>query len=322
MKNLVLLGVIGAVLFGASYGASQFLLVPGQSQADSGHGKAGDPAHGDEQSDAHGDATGDEPGGGHGAAAEPAQHGDESGHETADDAQGGGHDEPATDASGHGGSQGGGHGDAAGHSHDEGFEGPAMAGATHENVEKVDAMPVSLRPDQSLSIESVLQLSDSIRKKEQQLADREQVVVREEDRLKLLFEDLRREQKELEALGDSVDSKISAARELLANLQQQQQLPGGPNSSTGGAASSDGSAATTAAPVDPRVEQARGWIKSLEADQAARYLKEFANQGDLKFAAQLLKSLDDRQAAKILAALNDPVLGTQLVEALAGKLGN
>jgi hypothetical protein len=315
MKNLVMLGVIGAVLFGASYGASQFLLVPGQSQADSAHGKAGDAGHGDDQSDAHGD----ESGGDHGAAGAPAEHGDEGGHETADEAPGDDHGEPAAEAGGHGGSEGDGHGDAAGHSHDEGFEGPAMAGAAHEKVEKVDAMPVSLRPDQSLSIEAVLQLSDSIRKKEQQLADREQVVVREEDRLKLLFEDLRREQKELEALGDSVDSKISAARELLASLQQQQQLAGSPNSSNGGPASNDGSGATTAAPVDPRVEQARGWIKSLEADQAARYLKEFANQGDLKFAAQLLKSLDDRQAAKILAALNDPVLGTQLVEALAEK---
>lgn len=314
MKNLVVLGVIGAVLFGASYAASQFLLVPGQSQADAGHGKTAEGGSADASHGDHGEEAGADAGDGHGAPAEPEEHAEEGGHEPAADESG--HGTEAAESGGHGGD----HGATATHSHDEGFEGPALAGAAHVTGEKVDAMPVSLRPDQSLSIEAVLQLSDSIRKKEQQLTEREQVVQREEDRLKLLFEDLRREQKELEALGDSVDSKIGAARELLASLQQQQQS-GNPSPATG-AAAGGGTAAATSATVDPRVEQARGWIKSLEADQAARYLKEFANQGDLKFAAQLLKSLDDRQAAKILAALNDPILGTQLVEALADKAGH
>lgn len=186
-------------------------------------------------------------------------------------------------------------------------------------IEKVDSMPVSLHPEQPLSIEAVLQLSESIRKKEAQLNEREKMVSRDEQRVKLMFDDVAREQKELEALGDSLDGRISAARELLARIQQERagnvvdsKESGKPAAGTtpnkaGGSPLSD---------LDQEVEAAKTLFSALDPDQAAMVIKQFSNSGKLDFAARLLNTMEKRQQTGILTALNDPVLGAQLVESI------
>src|SRR6056297_2458511 len=57
-----------------------------------------------------------------------------------------------------------------------------------------DSMPVSFRPDANVSVEAVLQMSDSIKRMEQELAEREEKVKRDEMRIKLMFDDLATEQ--------------------------------------------------------------------------------------------------------------------------------
>ena len=59
-----------------------------------------------------------------------------------------------------------------------------------ESGKSVTAMPVAFRPDNAVSVEAVLQMSDSIKKMEQQLIQREQRLAKEEQRVKLLFDDL------------------------------------------------------------------------------------------------------------------------------------
>ena len=68
---------------------------------------------------------------------------------------------------------------------------------------------------------------------------------------------------------------------------------------------------------DTKVNDVKGWFAGLQAEQAADYLKEFANNGKLEFAASLLQKMPDRQKSKILGALSDPVLVDQLIDALS-----
>ncbi|MEO1618198.1 MAG: hypothetical protein AAFV88_20255 [Planctomycetota bacterium] len=187
-----------------------------------------------------------------------------------------------------------------------------------EGAELTDApMPVSFRPDASVSIEAVLQMSDSIKRMEQELASREEKVKRDEMRVKLMFDDLATEQSELRALSQGIDSKLELANRLKGDVEAKlmeledrrievEQLSKQANTTSTANNQS----------IDDRVDDVSSWFANLEPEQAASYLREFANNGKMSFAAALMQKMPDRQKSKILGAMNDPVLIDQLIEAL------
>jgi hypothetical protein len=184
--------------------------------------------------------------------------------------------------------------------------------------EKVDAMPVAIRPDTPVTVEAVTKLAQSIMKKEQSLFDSQQQLHKEERRINLLFVDLKRERDELMAFGERIDAKILQAREATELLKQQSQALNDQTKVLSTLEKKTGKTSTDAAEdqVDRRVQTVKKWFKSQEPEQAAKYLKEFVNNGDLEFAARLLDTFSDRQIPKILTALNDVPLATQLADAL------
>ena len=183
---------------------------------------------------------------------------------------------------------------------------------------KAASMPVALRPDNAVSVEAVLQMSDSIRKMEQQLIEREQRVQKDEQRVNLLLEDLSTEQEELTALSQGIDAKVKALNESTAYFQE---MLNELDTRKAELAQMEKLAGTDDDSVhekfDTKVNDVKGWFAGLQAEQAADYLKEFANNGKLEFAASLLQKMPDRQKSKILGALSDPVLVDQLIDALS-----
>ncbi len=186
-----------------------------------------------------------------------------------------------------------------------------------KDEEKVDSMPVSLRPVVPITVEAVTELAQSIMQKERVLLEGEKRLKKEEKRVALLFEDLKREQDELTAFGQKIDAKIVRARELMEllklenkNLDEQTQALSKLEKKTG---KKFEDLATDE--LDKRVATVKNWFKNLETEAAASYLKEFADRGELEFAARLLDSLEDRKIAKILAAFNDAPLVAQIVDA-------
>ena len=189
-----------------------------------------------------------------------------------------------------------------------------------EVPKKVAAMPVAHRPEKSISLEAVLQMSDSIKKMEEKLLLREKKLAKEEQRVQLLFNDVATEQDELQAFSEGVDAKVAAMermaealRETLATLDARKAELVALEKKTGVDDESQKEK------MDDKINGVKGWFANLEAEQAADYLKEFANTGKLEFAASLLHKMQDRQKSKILAALNDPVLVSQLIESLEIK---
>jgi predicted nuclease with TOPRIM domain len=135
-----------------------------------------------------------------------------------------------------------------------------------------------------------------------------------------LFEDLKLERAELTAMMAEMESKINLAQNFVSDLKQEnqnlttksqeltklnQQLD--KKKKEGGEALDE---------IGQRVQTAKAWFEGLEDEQAASYLREFANNGDLQFAVRLLKSMQQRKASKILAALNDPEFVQQLLNAI------
>ncbi len=188
----------------------------------------------------------------------------------------------------------------------------------HEgSVDVVTAMPVSLRPDQAVSVEAVLQMSDSIKKMEQQLMQREQEVLKKEQRLKLLFDDLVTEQDELRAFSEGIDAKVDMLNQMSGTLQATlEQLDARKLELVQLEKQTGSDPESKQDELDSKVNDVKSWFADLQAEQAADYLKEFANNGKLEFAASLLQKMPDRQKSKILGVMSDPILVDQLIDSL------
>jgi hypothetical protein len=196
---------------------------------------------------------------------------------------------------------------------------PEHGSPNESEITKTSQMPVALPSEKPLSLESILQLSEGIRQKELQLNERDKVRLREEQRISLMFDDLKREQQELLALGETIDSKLAAAQQVLEQIRQEraglqadkQQLAAAQKAANPDAGAKDAEEAE-------KLSKVKGWFNSLEPEQAARFIKEFANNGELEFACKLLQSLDPKKSAKILAALDDAPLAASIVS----RIGN
>ncbi len=199
-------------------------------------------------------------------------------------------------------------------------------------IEKEEKMPVAIRPDIPLTVEAVLELSESIRKKERELIEREKQIIKSERNVDLLFADLKVERSELSQLAKQLEERIDTARnsvslmrvenqelksqalELSKTQEKNDQLQ---EISLANGKKKPGQAEREMEVIAERVRTAKPWFEGLEDAQAAKYLKEFANNGELKFAALLLKSLNQRKASKILEAFDDPEFVQQILESLS-----
>ena len=188
-------------------------------------------------------------------------------------------------------------------------------------IKKEDQLPVALRPEVPLTVEAVLELGESIRRKERDLIAREKAADKTEQNIQLLFEDLKVERAELTALAESIDAKLQLTQGSVAELKQENQTLTTQtqeiaklNQQKTKTKSKPGAKVELDA-IGLRVQTAKPWFEGLEDEQAAKYLKNFANNGELKFVARLLGSLDDRKASKILAALDDAVFAQQILDA-------
>ncbi|MGB7344975.1 MAG: hypothetical protein WBD20_12240 [Pirellulaceae bacterium] len=181
----------------------------------------------------------------------------------------------------------------------------------------VRAMPVAFRPGSTVSVEAVLQMSDSIKKMEQEMTAREQRITKDEQRVQLLFDDLATEQEELRAFSEGIDAKVEMVNRLSASLRETLDQLDSRKAELQQLEKDTGSdEASQQEDMDNRVNDVKSWFAGLEAEQAADYLKEFANNGKLEFAASLLQKMPDRQKSKILGAMSDPILVDQLIDAL------
>ena len=180
-------------------------------------------------------------------------------------------------------------------------------------------LPVAIRPDQSLTIDAVRQMTEAAEKRQMQLEEYEQQLKKEDQRVQILFEDLKREKKELTAYSESLEGKIRSLDEMTVQLQELATKVSKEKAELEALQKKNGIASNESEKMLAKVDTVKGWFSGLEAQQAADILIEKANQGELEFAAALLHSMQDRQKAKILQAINDPTLVNQLIDSLKVK---
>lgn len=182
----------------------------------------------------------------------------------------------------------------------------------------LEQMPVALRPDVPMTVDAVLELSRSIQEKEKKLLERERLVRENERRVQMLFEDLKTRHNELLAFETQLESKLAKAEETLEvmrleaeRLQSQQPTAPGPQ-----AVSTNATSEPETDPLDEKVQAIQEWFSKLKAEQAATYLTELSNRGDLDLAARLLNTVSERNIPKILSAVQNKTLEMQLLDEL------
>ena len=167
----------------------------------------------------------------------------------------------------------------------------------------------------TLTEDSILKMVESIRLREQSIKEREKELLERESKHQMVLNDIQREKREYEAVVQKVQARITEANQVLELVKQKKQeieqekkkiedMQKDIERRTGPAALAE----------KKNVKKIADYLNGMPSEDAAKTLKAYANDGNLKFAAGILREIEERNAAKILTALEDPILVTQLLD--------
>ena len=202
----------------------------------------------------------------------------------------------------------------AGHS-DAGHGTAASAGhgATADEHEEA-ALAVVVRP-KMLTPEDILRNAMSLKAREEKLVQRERAAEQEEVRLGLVQSDLQGEQVTIEALASDVKSQIESANQLLARIYNEKEVLDRERLKSAEEAKKFEETKTEMNTLEQQnLKQLSTWIQGMDAESASAFILELAKNGKMDVAVQMLANFEEREASKILAALNNPKLMAELAE--------
>ena len=173
--------------------------------------------------------------------------------------------------------------------------------------EKVEQMPVSLRPEAGITMESVTELAESIMKKEKRVFEAEQALKKEEQRIQMLFEDLRREQDELDTVAERIDAMIIEAKEAVKLLQLEKQAITTKTEELSALEKKTGVKGDEVADLEleDQINQLRNILGEADAAHAGSIIKNWVNDGHMELAHKAFMKLEERQQAKIVNTFED-----------------
>lgn len=175
-------------------------------------------------------------------------------------------------------------------------------------------LPVAVRP-RPMSVEDILQFGLGLNDREQQLNEREESLRVEKDRLQLTLADIRGEQHQLEAMQAQMQGQVAACEALLSQIHQARDelLVERQDAEL---ELKEFSEVRLEANEQERqnIKRMSEWFQGMDAEKAAGALKELVNEGKTDLAVQLLANFEEREAAKMLSALDDYALMVELAE--------
>lgn len=191
----------------------------------------------------------------------------------------------------------------------------ADAGSSHSADQ---ALPIAIRP-RSVSPEEILRYSNNLGSREKALQAREEAFLKDQTQLTLVMEDIRRERRELEALQTQVQGRIATVERLLAELTAKRQEADAERRKVEQELKTMKESQTEYKQSEKdNLKRLSEIFQNMDPEKAAGHLRALSNEGNLEMAVQLLGNFEEREAAKILEAVNDPTLITQLMDKFRG----
>jgi len=200
-------------------------------------------------------------------------------------------------------------------------EAESMATPPVVTVQKADStegpgeeLPLAVRPP-ATSPEEMVRFSLTMGKREEALKKREEELKQERLRLKLVIEDVRTEQRELEGLEEQVRGKIVIAQDYLKSIsEKEQELAQQQDVANKELEKYQKHLDAMDQNETANIKRMSTWFQAMTPEKSAEYLSELANDGEMDMAAQILGNLEEREASKVLAAIKEPGLVTQLID--------
>lgn len=186
-----------------------------------------------------------------------------------------------------------------------------------EPDERQPEPPVAVRPPYVEGVDETSQLVVSLNQRLRATQDKERSLHERQEALKLIFADIRAEQVEINKLRQETDDELSkssqSVREAMEAAQGErdllrQELESLRSPAKSGTTATDGESAEkspqAATKSDPATLKRLGAIyDSMPAEVVADVLQQLSKQGRDDDAVQILQTMKDRQAAKVLATI-------------------
>lgn len=177
-----------------------------------------------------------------------------------------------------------------------------------------EELPVVVRP-KMLAPEDILRNAMSLKAREEKLVLRERAAEQEEMRLGLVQSDIQGEQVAIEGLAAEVKSQIESANHLLTRIYEQKSALDMERLKNEEEVKKFEDARIEMNNVEQQnLKQLSTWIQGMDAEAASAFILELANNGKMDVAVQMLSNFEEREASKILAALDNPKLMAELAE--------
>ncbi len=168
----------------------------------------------------------------------------------------------------------------------------------------------------ALSAEELFRFGAMYKQQQEALAARNEEIERRQARLTLLRDDLAGSRKEFDGLREQVQDAAARAARLIQQLNEQRELLQREKQAAEQQLQEvEAGKNETSSLEGGNIRRISSWFEGMPPEKAAEYIREICNDGDLDSAVKLLGNLEERNAAKILAAMDNPTLVVDLMEA-------
>lgn len=169
-------------------------------------------------------------------------------------------------------------------------------------------------PAKSMTETAILEMAESLRKREKVLKAREQELNRREQKMQDILNDIQYEKREFEAVVHRAQTKVIESQKILQMIEVKKKSIEADLKKLEQIRKADGTLGAVhnnAANV-----QIAKLLESNTPEELAKMLTELANSGKLEEAGNYLNLMEGRYAAKALSAINDPKLRIQILDAI------
>lgn len=188
-----------------------------------------------------------------------------------------------------------------------------VAGQTASLNEPTELMPVAVRDD-AMSVEELLRFSLSLKERERVLREEEEQFQQRRVQQQLVLDDIQAEQTAINQLSEDVAQRLGSAQGMVDELNRlRESVIAEREKSQEEFSDIESRRIDISEQYKANDKKLSTWLQGMSSENAAGVLKEMANDGSMKVAVQLLSNFEEREAAKILDAIDDPKLLNEFI---------
>jgi len=180
--------------------------------------------------------------------------------------------------------------------------------------ETLNSLPAEINTG-TATPEEVFRMAVLLREQQANLRREQEAAEKERVRMKLVMEDIKNQQRELDGMLVQLQDKIKSGEALLSQLSDERQKLDEERKTTAKQLEVLNEARTDVdASEATNVKQISRWFQGMDPEQSSKILRNIANDGEMDRVVQILANIEDRNVAKILGAMDDPALVGQITE--------